>query len=196
MSIIVGALILIGWVHFAMIQMPGESFRGQLPPLTEKELALRDALQGDVEKLAGEIGQRNYAYYNKLQTAADFLKTSLASAGYQVQQQGYVVDNQTYYNIEVEIRGKERADNDNATGAAATLELAHLFAGKAPKRMLRFLEFVNEEPPFFLSEDMGSLVYAKRCKQRSEKVVAMFSLERWATILTKLAARNIHLHLV
>jgi len=195
MSIIVGALILIGWVHFAMIQMPGESFRGQLPPLTEKELALRDALQGDVEKLAGEIGQRNYAYYNKLQTAADFLKTSLASAGYQVQQQGYVVDNQTYYNIEVEIRGKERADeiviigghydsvitspgaNDNATGAAATLELARLFAGKAPKRTLRFLEFVNEEPPFFLSEDMGSLVYAKRCKQRSEKVVAMFSLE-------------------
>jgi hypothetical protein len=110
MSIIVGALILIGWVHFAMIQMPGESFRGKLPPLTEKELALRDALQGDVEKLAGEIGQRNYAYYNKLQTAADFLKTSLASAGYQVQQQGYVVGNQTYYNIEAEIRGKERAD--------------------------------------------------------------------------------------
>jgi Zn-dependent M28 family amino/carboxypeptidase len=42
---------------------------------------------------------------------------------------------------------------------------------------LRFLEFVNEEPPFFLSEDMDSLVYAKRCKQRQEKVVAMFSLE-------------------
>lgn len=178
-----------------MIEMPGESFRGQMLPLTQKELALRDALQRDVEKLAGEIGQRNYAYYNELQAAADFLKTSLASAGYQVEQQGYVVDNQTYYNIEVEIRGLDRASeiviigghydsvitspgaNDNGTGAAATLALARLFAGKKPSRTLRFVQFVNEEPPFFFSENMGSLVYAKRCKQRSEKVVAMLSLE-------------------
>ncbi len=195
LAIIVGTLILVGWAHFAMIRMPGESFRGQLPPLTQKELALRDALQRDVEKLAGEIGQRNYVYYNKLQAAADFLKTSLAQAGYQVQQQGYVADNQTYYNIEVEIGGKQRASeiviigshydsvitspgaNDNASGAAAILALARLFAGKAPQRTLRFVQFVNEEPPFFLSENMGSLVYAKRCKQRQEKVVAMLSLE-------------------
>jgi hypothetical protein len=46
-----------------------------------------------------------------------------------------------------------------------------------PSRTLRFVEFVNEEPPFFFSEGMGSLVYASRCKQRSEKVVAMLSLE-------------------
>ncbi len=185
----------ISWAWFAMIQMPGESFRGQLPPLTHKEVVLRDALKRDVEKLAGEIGQRNYAYYNGLMAAADFLKTSLAQAGYQVQQQGYEIDNQSYYNIEVEIRGLDRASeiviigghydsvdtspgaNDNGTGAAATLELARLFAGKKPSRTLRFVEFVNEEPPFFWTENMGSLVYAKRCRERKEKVVAMLSLE-------------------
>ena len=187
--------ILISWGGFTMIQMPGESYRGELPPLTPKEVALRDALQRDIEKLGGEIGERNFIHYKELMAAADFLEASFAQAGYQVQRQGYTVDNQTYYNLEVEIPGTQQADeivivgghydsvsgspgaNDNGTGAAATLELARLFAGKKPKRTLRFVEFVNEEPPFFFSEGMGSLVYASRCKQRSENVVAMLSLE-------------------
>jgi Zn-dependent M28 family amino/carboxypeptidase len=191
-----------------MIQMPGESFRGQLPPLTQHEVALRDALQRDVEKLAGEIGRRNYAYYNGLQGAADFLKTSLAQAGYQVQQQSYVISNQTYYNIEVEIHGSDRADeiviigghydsvytspaaNDNGTGAAATLELARLFAGKKPDRTLRFVEFVNEEPPFFATENMGSMVYARRCRERFEKVVAMLSLETMGYYSDKIGSQK------
>jgi hypothetical protein len=187
--------ILFSWGWLTMIQMPGESYRGELPPLTQKEVALRDSLQRDVEKLAGEIGERNFLYYKELMAAADFLDASFAQAGYKVQRQGYTVNNQTYYNLEVEIPGTQRADeivvigghydsvsgspgaNDNGTGAAATLELARLFAGKKPSRTLRFVEFVNEEPPFFFSEGMGSLVYASRCKQRSENVVAMLSLE-------------------
>jgi hypothetical protein len=187
--------IIISWGWFTMIQMPGESYRGELPPLTQKEVALRDALQRDVEKLGSEIGERNFLHYKELMAAADFLDASFANAGYKVQRQGYTIDNQTYYNLEVEIPGTQRADeiviigghydsvsgspgaNDNGTGAAATLELARLFAGKKPSRTLRFVEFVNEEPPFFFSEGMGSLVYASQCKQRSEKVVAMLSLE-------------------
>jgi hypothetical protein len=191
-----------------MIGMPGETFRGQLPPPTHSEVALKEALQRDVEKLAGEIGQRNYAYYDNLQSAAENLKASLAAARYQVQQQDYVIENQTYYNIEVEVRGQERASeivivgghydsvinspgaNDNATGAAATLALARLFAGKQPARTLRFVLFVNEEPPFFLSENMGSLVYAKRCKQRSENVVAMLSLETMGYYSDKIGSQQ------
>ena len=37
--------------------------------------------------------------------------------------------------------------------------------------------FVNEEPPYFLSGEMGSLVYARRCKERGDKISAMISLE-------------------
>jgi hypothetical protein len=200
--------ILVSWGWLTMIQMPGESYRGQLPPLARKEMALKDALQRDVEKLALEIGERNYLHYKGLIAAADFLTTSLVQAGYQVQQQEYAIANQTYYNLEVEIKGSDRADeiviigghydsvsgspgaNDNATGAAATLELARLFAGKKPKRTLRFVEFVNEEPPFFFSEDMGSLVYAKRCKQRSENVVAMLSLETMGYYSDKIGSQQ------
>jgi len=80
--------------------------------------------------------------------------------------------------------------NDNGTGAAATLELARLFAGKKPTRTLRFVEFVNEEPPFFWTDNMGSLVYAKRCKQRSEKVVAMLSLETMGYYSDKIGSQQ------
>lgn len=193
LAIILGTLI--SGAYLMMIQMPSTSFRGDLPPLTPKESLLRDALQQDLQTLATKIGQRNFLYPQGLVTAADFLKASLAEVGYEVKQQAYTIDNQTYANVEVEIPGTNRADeiviigghydsvnfspgaNDNGTGAAATLELARLFAGKKPTRTLRFVEFVNEEPPFFWTETMGSFVYAKRCKQRNEKVVAMLSLE-------------------
>ena len=42
---------------------------------------------------------------------------------------------------------------------------------------MRFVAFVNEEPPFFQTNEMGSLVYAKSCRERGDKIVAMLSLE-------------------
>jgi Zn-dependent M28 family amino/carboxypeptidase len=177
------------------IRMPGKSYRGPMPPLTVQETDLRDALRRDVEKLAGEIGERNVPRYRALAAAADFLESSLRESSYNACRHGYGVAGMTCYNIEAEIRGSDRADeiviigahydsvqgspgaNDNATGAAAVLALAGLFDGKKPSRTLRFVEFVNEEPPYFKSPAMGSLVYANECKIRGEKIVAMLSLE-------------------
>ncbi|WP_370583694.1 M28 family peptidase [Oxynema sp. CENA135] len=39
--------------------------------------------------------------------------------------------------------------NDNGSGAATVLALGRAFVGKKMARTLRFVEFVNEEPPFF-----------------------------------------------
>ncbi|EDX70861.1 peptidase, M28 family [Coleofasciculus chthonoplastes PCC 7420] len=201
-------LIVIFGAWFLMIRMPGESYHGELPPLTQKEVTLQNALQQDVEKLAGEIGRRNYLYYDGLIAATDFLERELSQAGYKVKRQGYEIDNQTYYNLEVEIIGTEKpqeivvvgghydsvytspAANDNGTGAAATLELARLFAGKQPARTLRFVEFVNEEPPFFQTDDMGSLVYAKQCRDRKENIVAMLSLETMGYYSNKIGSQQ------
>ena len=60
---------------------------------------------------------------------------------------------------------------------AAVLELARLFREAKPARTLRLVAFVNEEPPFFKTNQMGSRVYARRSKERGENIVAMFSLE-------------------
>lgn len=177
------------------IRMPGKSYKGPLLPLTPQEAELRDALRRDVEKLAGEIGERNVRRYRALTAAADFLEVSLAKSGFEACRQGYEAGGVTCYNIEAEIQGSERADeiviigahydsvggspgaNDNATGAAAVIALARLLAGEKRSRTVRFVEFVNEEPPYFRSSQMGSVVYSKHCRKRGEKIVAMLSLE-------------------
>jgi len=69
------------------------------------------------------------------------------------------------------------AANDNGSGVAGTLELARRFAALKPNRTIRFVFFANEEPPYFQTEQMGSLVYARACRARNENIVAMFSLE-------------------
>ena len=69
--------------------------------------------------------------------------------------------------------------NDNATGTVGVIELARLLADlrAASSLRIRLVLFVNEEPPYFKSELMGSLVYARRLKHSNEPVLGMFSLE-------------------
>ncbi|MDY6897670.1 MAG: M28 family peptidase [Cyanobacteriota bacterium] len=185
----------IGWLWFTCFQMPGNSYSGELVALTAEERIIKDNLQRDINKLAVEIGARNYSNYENMNAAADFLNSSFQEAGYQVNKQEYKINNQTFTNLEVEIKGVEKPDeivvvgghydtafttpgaNDNGSGVAAVLELARRFADKKPSRTLRFVEFTNEEPPYFWTENMGSLVYAKGCKERNENIVAMLSLE-------------------
>ena len=67
--------------------------------------------------------------------------------------------------------------DDNASAIAGLLELASLLADGEYCRTVRFVAFVNEEPPFFKTEDMGSFVYARQAKQESEDIKAVLILE-------------------
>jgi len=177
------------------IRMPGESYQGPLPPATDELHALAHELSSYVHTLAGEIGERKVYRYNKLLTAAEFIRSTLSDAGYEVHGQQYEVNGKTCENIEVEVAGTERSKeimvigahydsvqgspgaNDNGTGVAAMLALARVFLQHPVKRTLRFVAFVNEEPPFFQTDDMGSRLYARRSKQRGESIDLMMSLE-------------------
>ncbi len=181
----------VGWC--VMIRMPGRSFRGTPPPLTADELKLRDELMRDVQKLAGEIGERNVQRYDKLAAAADFIEQSFTAAGFQPRRDSYDVHGQRCDNIEVEIAGRRPeifiigahydsvygspGANDNGSGVAALLALARRFAGKPNELTLRFVAFTNEEPGHFQSDTMGSYVYGGRCRERGEKIAGMISLE-------------------
>jgi len=69
------------------------------------------------------------------------------------------------------------AANDNGSGVAALLELSRLFKEIPPEISLRFVAFVNEEPPFFYWDTMGSMVYAKAARERGDPIRFMISLE-------------------
>ena len=172
--------------------MPGKSISKSVP-LSPHEAALREELRADVQKLAGEIGERNMWHYPQLDAAADFIEDSFSRADLRPRRDSYEMHGQACHNIEAEIPGARPevvligahydsvfgspGANDNGTGMAATLALARRFAGRKPQHTLRFVAFVNEEPPYFLSDEMGSFVYAGRCKTRGDRIDAMISLE-------------------
>jgi acetylornithine deacetylase/succinyl-diaminopimelate desuccinylase-like protein len=175
--------------------MPNKTYVGSLPPLTNTQREIQDENRYYIERLAGEIGERNIQQYKNLCAAADFIHFSFEQSGYSVKRQSYEVSGRTCYNIEVEISGNYKASeiiiigahydtvfdcpgaNDNASGVAALLSLAKAFFGQNTSRSLRFVAFVNEEPPYFQSGMMGSKVYAKRCRERNEEITGMISLE-------------------
>jgi Peptidase family M28 len=174
------------------IQMPGKNI-SKTTPLSPDEVALREELRADVRKLAGEIGERNMWHYAQLNAAAGFVESSFLRAGFHPRCDSYDLRGQPCHNIEAEIRGTRPeiivigahydsvfgspGANDNGSGAAALLALARRFAGKATEHTVRFVAFVNEEPPYFLSDEMGSFIYAGRCKARGDRIDAMISLE-------------------
>ena len=149
-----------------------------------------------LDTLALKIGPRHALYrYEALDRAMLYLRGELQAAGYEVEQQLFVVDHNEVSNLIVEIPGTTRADeivvvgahydtipdspgaNDNGTGVATVLALARAFRDATPERTIRLCLFVNEEPPFFQTERMGSHVYAKRCRERGDDIVAMLCPE-------------------
>ena len=176
-----------------MIRMPGRSFAGSPPPLSSDEQTLRAELVAHVEKLGGEIGERNVEFYDELRAAADYIAATFSDAGLPPRRDGYTVAGKLCENIEVEIPGStpdifvigahydsvygSPGANDNGSGIAALLALARRFAGKPQERTLRFVAFPNEEPRHFQTGLMGSWVYASRCKERNDPIVGMMSLE-------------------
>jgi hypothetical protein len=177
------------------MQMPGTRHTGPLPLLTPEQSRLTESLRADVQTLAGEIGDRNVQRPERLAAAADFIEASLVATGFRPLRQTYNIQDVPCSNIEAQLTGSQLpeeivvvgahydsipgcpAANDNASGVAATLALARAFAARPQQRTIRFLFFVNEEPPFVWTDEMGSLVYAKACRERGDKVVGMLSLE-------------------
>jgi hypothetical protein len=173
------------------MKMPGRNVSNPAA-LSSAEIELRDELIADVRILGGEIGERNMTRYPQLNAAADFIENSFSSAGLVPQRDTYDLHGRACHNIETEIGARPEillvgahydsvfgspGANDNGSGVAAMLALARRFAQKPVQHTLRFVAFVNEEPPYFLTEQMGSFVYAGRCKARGDQISAMISLE-------------------
>ena len=156
---------------------------------------MSDHLRGHVERLAGTIGERNIWQYAALNRAAEYIEQQFAASGYVPERQTYQVSRLPVSNIEATLTGSEKPSelvvlgahydtvtgcpgaNDNATGVAAVLELARRLAQRPQRRTLKFVAFVNEEPPFFQTPQMGSVVYATAARHRHDKIVGMLSLE-------------------
>lgn len=150
-------------------------------------------LRAHIETLAGAIGERNVFRPVALQQAADYIDKAWRDQGYEVSRYAYETRGESVANLEITQAGTSEeivlvgahydsvfgspGANDNGSGVAAMLELSRYFASHPSRRTVRFVAFVNEEPPFFKTSGMGSRVYAEMARARGDKIRAMLCLE-------------------
>jgi len=178
-----------------VVWMPGYSFNGMnpIPSLWEKQIEA--GLRHHIGKLAGSIGERNMGTPGTLERAAQYIEGAFKSQGYKVRSQWFLVDGKRVRNLEAELPGSSQANeivvvgahydsvphcpgaNDNASGVAGMLELSRLLLQQKLARTVRFVAFVNEEDPYFGTEQMGSERYAQELSVRGEDVKAMMAVE-------------------
>jgi Zn-dependent M28 family amino/carboxypeptidase len=181
------------WLLWYMVSVPGASYSNPLKTPGAEERELEANLRAHVAAVASR--EHNLEHPAELEAAARAIERALERLGYSVAVQRFATGLGKVRNIEVEIPGGARRDeivlagahydsvsgapgaNDNGSGVAALIELARLMRGASPERTLRLVWFVNEEPPYYKGEDMGSRRYARRSRERGERIVAMFSLE-------------------
>ncbi|MDP8263042.1 MAG: M28 family peptidase [Candidatus Ancaeobacter aquaticus] len=155
---------------------------------------LIENLKKHVIKLSDEIGDRSVFKYEQLCEAEKYITEELVSYGYTVTFQEYTILNKQVKNIIVTRRGTKTPEDmiivgahydstlnpgadDNASGVAGLLELARFMADKNTGSTIEFAAFPAEEPPFFDSEDMASLVYAKAAKKGKVNIKGVLILE-------------------
>ncbi len=148
--------------------------------------------------------EHNTATPQALEQAARHIETTLSGYGYTLRRQAYQAGGQKVRNIEVSLsnttpgarperifivgahydsaRGAPVA-NDNGSGTAAVLELARLLKTMRPSRgtEVKFVFFVNEEPPSQLvnamGEEMGSMQHARALRKNGANVEGALILE-------------------
>lgn len=163
--------------------------------LTEEKQQTGARLKKIVQLMAGDIGVRNYMSYQNLNKTADYITQNFEKLGYVTRIVSYEVNGQIFKNIVAE---KEKVQNpsaeiiiigahydscfnpgadDNASAVAGMIELARLLKNQELKRSVQFVAFTNEEPPFFMTENMGSRVYARMIKKERWNLKTAIILE-------------------
>lgn len=181
-------------VKYYLTEMPGDSYSGTLPPFSETEQLLSTFLRQHVEKLAQDIGRRNLLTQPQaLHRAEKYIQQTFEKLGALVHIHSFQVGKKIANNLWVILPGTSPdilvigahydsisaspGANDNATGVAALLELARLWVNFRPVNTIYLVAFINEEPPFFADEQMGSHHFAQMLKKKQSRVLGMLSLE-------------------
>lgn len=167
-----------GWRFFSPTPIPS--------PRNEE---LSHSLEQHVQKLSNELGVREVFNYSSLEKASTYIQNRFRSYGYKVELQTYNCDG-LVSNIIATKQGSERPDevviigahydsahtkgaDDNASGVAALLELSRMLSTTPLERTIKFIAFVNEEPPWFGYKEMGSYQYAQKVKAEKTNVKAV-----------------------
>jgi hypothetical protein len=191
---ILAVVVLIALAGWYALAVPGRAHVGPLPTSTAEERDLAIRLKTHVMAIASV--PHNVKHFAALEQAAQHIERTLQGLGYAIERQVFSVAGRDVRNIEAKRENHSAAGaalvvgahydsyenapgaNDNGTGVAVLLELARLLKEWRPDRThVRLVFFVNEEPPYYRTPDMGSWRYAKLLSERGDNIHGMISLE-------------------
>lgn len=134
-------------------------------------------LREHVVMLSETLHPRDWKHVENLEKCADYIVSQFTEAGATVESQVFEVRGQRYRNVigrfgvgqgnklvlgaHYDAHGDSPGADDNASGVAALIELAHLIGEEAPQRELELVAYTLEEPPFFRTPLMGSVRHAE-----------------------------------
>jgi len=172
--------------------------------LSDEERTIQYHLENHVRVLSHDIGPRHTRRPGKLEAAAQYIESEFRKLDVEVNLLEYITsDGHTVRNVEGLIPGLDSSRSlvigahydsvqisrdleedcpgadDNGSAVAVLLEIGRLLATlKARSRnTVRLVAFANEEPPYFLTDDMGSRRYSCMLRSQGERVVGMICLE-------------------
>lgn len=157
-----------------------------------------ELLKTEVKALTQDFGTRYYTEDGNLKRCREYIRTRLANAGAQVEEQEYVIKGRSLYNVRgfygdkskprivvgahydtcVAYEGENPGADDNASGVAGLFGLARLLQQQAPKDVcVELVAYGTEEPPFFSTNEMGSYRHAELLSKEGVKVKGVLILE-------------------
>lgn len=184
---------------WAMVTQPTRPLRSRNAVLQQKESTASGVeparLEAHVRMLAETLAPRDHSHPQNLDRVAAYIRQEFESAKAEAMtEQPFTVRGITYRNVIARF-GPDTSDrivvgahydaagplpgaDDNASGIAGLIELAHLLGrGEAPPLRVDLVAFCLEEPPYFATEHMGSAVHAASLRKEGVAVRAMFCLE-------------------
>ncbi len=178
-----------------MTQMPGASFRGKLPELSESEQDSAETLSRHVDAIASDAGSRGTHNPTALNDAGDYIKSQLRHFGYEVVISEFDEHGLQLTDVDVTIPGQRNGGDiivvgahydsmpgspgadGNASGCAVLLELARILEGHGGERTIKLVFFVTGAGPIAGDEKSAAARYARDMHKRGDKVLAMVSLD-------------------
>jgi Zn-dependent M28 family amino/carboxypeptidase len=152
-----------------------------------------ERLRAHVRMLADDLVPRDFAHPANLDRAAAYIREEFTRAGGDAWEQPYEAGRSTYRNVAAafgpdtrerivigahyDAAGPYPAADDNASGVAGLIELAHLLGRDPPPGRVELVAYPLEEPPFYRTPLMGSAVHAASLKRQGVRVRVMMSLE-------------------
>ncbi|WP_420851341.1 M28 family peptidase [Pseudocitrobacter corydidari] len=154
-------------------------------------------LEETVRYLSQTVHPRSADNMANLNAAASYIRHAFEASGASVSEQPVPIASGPYKNIIADFGPKDGplivigahydsatgdengqitytpGADDNASGVAGLLELARLLQQQAPDVGVQLVAYASEEPPFFRSDEMGSVVHAASLTRPVKLMVAL-----------------------